>query len=181
MSHRTTGLVASALLALGAVAPTAGAQAGGAPAQQAAFTPASAASREADAQAIRARSMQWLAASRSRNLDGLMANFSDDAVAVYDGKLLAGAAAIRRFEAAGFAENAKKPGYVLSWQTTSVDVAQAADLAIESGTWSERWNGAGNQRQGNYLTVWRKVGGVWKVARDISVPEGTPEPAKKGT
>ena len=171
MTSRTMKLALPALtLGLLAAARTGGAQAGGAPAQPAAHTTPSAASRQADEQAIRALSQRWLAAVRAKDVDGVMANFASDAVAVYGGRLLTGVAEIRRRQVEDLAETAKtRPGFVPSWQTTSVEVAQSGDLAYESGSYDDTWTGG--KERGHYLTVWRKVGSDWKVVRDIAVPE----------
>jgi len=180
MSHRTAMLVVPMLVAFVGVARSGAAQAGGAPSKPAVYGAASAADRSADAQKIRALSQQWLAAERKRDVNAVMANFAPDAVAIYGGKLLTGIAAIRANEEHDFATIPReRPGFVQSWQTTSVEVAQAGDLAYESGTYDGSWNGGKNHERGNYLTVWKKVGGQWKVARDVAVPEAAPGAAAK--
>jgi uncharacterized protein (TIGR02246 family) len=183
MSHRSTRFVLpvlAALAALSAAAQDGVAQAGGAPAQPAANRGAPTGDRRADEQAIRALSQRWLAAQRKKDVDGVMAQFAPGAVAIYDGKQLTGADAIRRRYVDDFARNAKeRPDYAPSWQTTAVEVAQAGDLAWESGTYDDRWNAGKGRDRGHYLTVWRKTGGQWKVARDIAAPEAAPTPARK--
>src|SRR5215208_1853689 len=96
MSHRTTRLAVLLLVAFAAVAQKGAAQAGGAPAQPAVHPAALRVDHEADAQAIRALSQRWLAALQNKDVDAVMAYFATDAAAVYGGKLLTGAAAIRR-------------------------------------------------------------------------------------
>lgn len=176
MSHRTKWLALSALVALAAVAHEGSAQVSGAPAQPAARTSVD---RSAEEQAIRRLSQRWLAAQRNKDVDALVANFADDAVAVYGGKLLTGPAEIRRNYESDFASMKKeRPDYSPSWQTTKVEVAQAGDLAYESGTYEDTWNGGKGRERGHYLTVWRKVGSDWKVARDMAAPEAKPASSK---
>jgi len=180
MSHRTTRLAVPMLVAFAAVAQSGAAQGGGAPVQPAVHRTALSVDHEADAQAIRALSQRWLAALQNKDLDGVMGYFATDAAAVYGGKLLTGAAAIRRnYENELAAFSTERPGLVRAWQTTAVEVAQAGDMAYESGTYDDSWNGGKDHDRGNYLTVWRKVGGDWKVARDIGTPEAAPGPAAK--
>jgi len=179
MSHRTrTFLVPAlvALVALAAVARVGSAQPVGTTAQPAARM---AADRTADEQAIRTLSERWLAAQRKMDVDAILTNFASDAAAVYGGKLLNGRDAIRRNYESDFATLPKeRPGYMPSWKTTRVEVAQAGDLAYEAGTYEDTWNGGKGVERGNYLTVWRKVGGDWKVARDMATPESKPASKK---
>ena len=181
MSRRSRWPAVLVLVALAAVARNGTAQVGGAPGQPTVVRGAApAADRAADAQKIRALSQQWLAAERKGDVEGVMANYASDAVAVYGGQLLTGVAAIRRNLEQDLATFPKeRPGYVPSWQTTAVEVAQAGDMAYESGTYDDSWNGGKNHERGNYLTVWRKVGNQWKVARDMAAPEAAPRPTTK--
>ena len=179
MSHRMTRLVLPVLAALAAVAQNGVAQAGGTPVQPAGHR-AAAVDHAADAQAIRGQSQRWLAAWQNKDVDAIMAHFTADAAAVYGGRLLTGAAAIRRNyenDLAAFAT--ERPGFVPSWRTTAVEVAEAGDMAYESGTYDDSWNGGKDHERGNYLTVWRKVGSEWKVARDIGSPEAASAATKR--
>jgi len=181
MSHRTAAVaLIPVLVAFAAVADRAAAQAAGATAATAGAATRAPADHRADEQAIRALSQRWLAAARSRDVDGIMAAFASDAAAVYGGRLLTGAGAIRAQQEADIAAFAKeRPGYTPSWETTGVEVAQGGDMAFESGTFDDSWNGGKGRERGHYLTVWRKVGGEWKVARDVAVPEAQPRAAAK--
>jgi ketosteroid isomerase-like protein len=180
MSHRMARLVLPMLVALAAVAQNGVAQSGGTPVQPAGHRAAPAVDHEADAQAIRGLSQRWLAALQKKDVDGVMAHFATDAAAVYGGKLLTGAAAIRRNYESDLASFAtERPGFAPSWRTTAVEVAEAGDMAFESGTYDDSWNGGKDHERGNYLTVWRKVGSEWKVARDIGSPEAASAATKR--
>ena len=180
MSHRTTKLVMSVLLALGAVACQRDARTDDASAQSAAERAAPTADAKAEEQAIRALSQEWLAAERNRDANAVVEYFADDAVTVYGGRVQAGRDAIRKYREEEYARVAKeRPDYAPSWETVTVGVAQAGDMAYEAGTYDDAWNGGKNHERGHFLTVWRKVGGQWKVARDMAVPEPAPAVARK--
>ena len=178
MSRPTMRRVLPVLVALAtmtAMAQEGVAQASGAPAQPVANRTTGPADRRADEQAIRELSMQWLAAQKRKDVAGVMVVFASDASAVYSGKLLTGADAIRRnYESDLVTMEKARPGLVPSWQTTAVSVAESGEMAYESGTYDDSWNGGKDRERGNYLTVWRKVGDAWKVAYDMAVPEAKP-------
>lgn len=177
MLNRRATLALTVLVAVAAVAQPGAAQATGTPAWPAADTAAPTVDLRAEAQAVRARSQSWLVAERNKDVAAIMTHFAADAVAIYGGRVASGSAAIRRYQEEKFASLPKeRPGYSASWQTTTVDVAQAGDVAYESGTFDDSWNGGKDRERGHYLTVWRKAGGEWKAVRDIGVPEAKPRP-----
>ena len=134
----------------------------------------------ADEQAIRKGSQDWLAAYRRRDVDGVIANYADDAVAVYGGKVLTGRAAIRKNLEDELARvDKERPGFTPSWETTAVHVAQSGDLAYETGTYEDVWNEGKSRERGQFLTVFRKVDGQWKVAQDMTAAEPTSSPARQ--
>lgn len=50
----------------------------------------------------------------------------------------------------------------------------AGDLAAERGTYQASWTGPKGKKiedRGNYVTVWKKVDGQWKVLSDINTSE----------
>lgn len=123
----------------------------------------------AEAAAVEAVSMQWLEAAQARDLDAATALFADDAVFFERGEgSTVGLAAIRADIEEGWAAN---PDFDLSWSTTSVNVASAGDMAWERGSWTYDPDGAGEagSMTGEYVTIYKKVDGVWKVASDIGV------------
>jgi ketosteroid isomerase-like protein len=56
-----------------------------------------------------------------------------------------------------------------SWTPEFVDVSRSGDLGYSYGTYEIR-NGAAVQETGNYLRIWKKQGGVWKIAVDLANP-----------
>ena len=117
----------------------------------------------AEAQTIRDLSAMWLEAAKVRDgatIDGL---FAADATTIFDGEVYQGLASIR---AARELEWASEPQGEFDWATTSVVVAASGDLAIERGQWTERDLEEDEADVGEYVTVWTKIGGQWKVMVD---------------
>jgi ketosteroid isomerase-like protein len=130
--------------------------------------------------AIRDMDAQWLKAAQERNVAAEAAMFASDGVA-YRAHVepLVGPAANQAYITKDYADN---PKLVAAWTTDSVQVAESGDLAIQTGEY--HFTGIGpkgdGEDKGRFLTVWKKVGGEWKVAYDMgstTIPE-TP-PAKK--
>jgi uncharacterized protein (TIGR02246 family) len=179
MSLQAAKLGGSVLLAVALIACGEGAaQADSTAAPPAAGTTAQPVDIAAEAQAIRTLSQQWLAAHRRKDVNGVLANYADDAVAVYGGTLLTGAAAIRKNLEDEFAKIAReRPDYTPSWATTAVHVAPGGEMAYETGTYEDLWNERRSREGGHFVTVYRKVGGQWKVAHDMTTPAATSRPA----
>lgn len=121
----------------------------------------------AEETAIRNRSAEWMNYANSRDV-GTIVNgvFSPDAFAVFDGKVRKGSAALQ----AGLDADMKKmPNAVVSWNTTSVKVADAGDMAVEKGAYTMDPDGEGRKdaTSGTYLTVWEKIDGTWRVTADV--------------
>jgi len=117
----------------------------------------------AEAQAIRDASALWLEAAIERDavtIDGL---FAADATTIFDGKILEGLAAIQANREREWA--AEEQGN-LNWTTTSVLVSASGDLAVERGSWTEQDLEDGEYEVGEYVTVWTKIDGQWKVLYD---------------
>lgn len=66
---------------------------------------------------------------------------------------------------------AAKPG-ALNWKTTKVDVSNSGDLGYSYGTYEFTAEGkAATTESGNYLRIWRKLGGgKWRVVLDLLNP-----------
>jgi len=123
----------------------------------------------AEAAAVEAVSMQWLEAAQARDVDAATALFADDAVVFEEGQgSIVGVPAIRADIEEDWADN---PDATVSWSTDDVQVASSGDMAWERGSWTYDPDGAGEAEpmDGEYVTVYKKVNGVWKVATDIGV------------
>ena len=120
--------------------------------------------------AVRAADSAWLAAATARDAAGEAAPYADNGMAFRaSAEPVAGPAAIREFVTKYYAAN---PKAVNSWQTRGIEVAPSGDFAVQTGTYTETNAGpkGDKQNRGNFVTVWKKVNGQWKVATDIGQP-----------
>jgi uncharacterized protein (TIGR02246 family) len=133
--------------------------------------------KAAEAQAIRDLSAQWLTWSQEQNVSDLVGIFDAEAETIFDGEHLEGLAAIQANWEKEFAE--RPAGSTLTWTTAHVHVSDSGDLAYERGSWGADKDGEGEEpeRTGQYLTIWKKVDGVWKVAADAGTTIKPPEEA----
>lgn len=117
----------------------------------------------AEEQAIRALSAGWLEAAKARDGAAIDALMRSDATTIFDGQVLVGLPAIQANREKEWAE---VPMGALEWTTTGVVVAASGDLAVERGSWTETEADDGEVETGEYVTVWSKVDGQWKVLID---------------
>lgn len=115
----------------------------------------------AEEEAVRAISARWLEFSKARDAAGVAALFAEDGAVYWTNRPpTSGPEAIEAFMRRQFAENPSGGG---SFAPDRVDVAASGDLAVEQGVYDSPTDA------GRYLTVYRKVGGEWKVAADMSL------------
>jgi len=119
----------------------------------------------AEAQAIRDLSAQWLAWSQAKEASAIAGILAPDAVTIFDGEFHVGPAEIEANAEKNFAE---APDAMIAWTTDEVHVAESGDLAYERGSWVYDKDGEGEAppESGQYVTIWKKVDGQWKVAVD---------------
>jgi uncharacterized protein (TIGR02246 family) len=117
----------------------------------------------AEEQAIRSISMNWLELQKIHDVAGVAALFADDGIS-YSANLepAIGPAAIQETLVKS---REKYPELVVNWITDRVEIAASGDLAVEYGSYS--MTDQGQEDHGKYVTVYRKVNGKWKVAADI--------------
>jgi ketosteroid isomerase-like protein len=90
---------------------------------------------------------------------------------------LVGPGAFQAWDTKVYADN---PHQTVTWTTEAIHIADSGDLAIQTGQYHSTGIGPNGEREdkGRFVTVWRKVGGEWKVAHDIgstTMPETPPE------
>lgn len=136
----------------------------------AASTPSSSADAPdlaADERAIREADARWLKAAGARDAAGEAALYAADGVAYREHLDPAVGPSAIQAQAAQF--NARNPTAQVTWTTDTVHVAQAGDLAVQTG--QVRLTGLGPKGEiedrSRFVTVWKKVNGEWKVAYDI--------------
>jgi len=120
---------------------------------------------EAERTALRAADTEWSAAIS--NLDSWMGYIAPDGViqAPYEPAVV-GADNIRAWGTTMFA----MPGFSVSWQPQTVEVAASGDIGWTAGTYTfsaQGPDGAPMNDHGKYLCAWKKdTAGAWKVAID---------------
>ncbi len=121
-------------------------------------------SQRSDARAIRALSDQWQRDIAAQNVDAIVALHAPDAVIMLSHAPLAtGSTAIRGM----YGEMVKTPGLALHWTPTKIEVASPT-VATEYGTYTESYDTPQGKATdaGNYVTIWHKINGKWRVALD---------------
>jgi uncharacterized protein (TIGR02246 family) len=124
----------------------------------------------AETQAIQNVSNAWLDNIRERNAAAVAANFAPDGIVLNAGsRPVAGPDAIGADIAANWAVN---PDFTIDWQSLDVSIAKSGDMAWERGRWTFDADGDGPAAasSGEFITVFEKVDGEWKVVVDIGVP-----------
>src|SRR5207237_10387761 len=129
-----------------------------------------AASQTKDQREIRALVDEWQRDIAADNVDAIVALHAPDAVVMFSNAPVAkGSTAIR----AVYSEMVKTPGLLLHWIPTRIDVTSPT-TANEYGTYTESYDSPGGKMRdiGNYVVIWRKIGGRWRVSPDA--PNSTP-------
>jgi ketosteroid isomerase-like protein len=65
----------------------------------------------------------------------------------------------------------------LYWEPEYSDIAASGDFGFNAGPWELRENRSSEQAvaYGHFITVWKKVDGIWKAAIDIGIAHTKPE------
>lgn len=129
-----------------------------------------------DEMAVKEISRNWLTLDRNNDIDGVMELFDDQAIVYSRNQQPAkGKEAIRQFFKL---DKQMNPKAVTDWTTERVEVASSGDLAVEYGSFNVKNSGPdGNgSDQGNFVTVYRKIDGKWKIISDIGA---STKPAEK--
>lgn len=129
----------------------------------------------AEAQAVRDRSAAWLQLAQAKDAAGIANGvYTADAVTLYDGKVIKGAAAIQADMAA---DSTAMPNSTISWTTNDVKVAASGDLAYELGSFTFDPDGAEAKPafSGEFVTVWSKTDGTWHAVVDAGTIIKAPE------
>lgn len=125
----------------------------------------------ADEQTIRALGQKVLAAVQAKDATASAGFYAaDGAMLPADGQIAQGTAAITvAWQGLLGMKNVQ-----LTFGPTQVTVASANDMAYEIGTYELSFDSDKGPVEdvGKYVVVWKKVGGDWKVAADISNSDG---------
>ena len=124
--------------------------------------------RAADEQAIRERDMAWSKVGAAKDLEGVLAFFTDEASELPPNAPIATGKEARR---KAWSEYFATPGFAFNWQPTKVEVSRGGDLGYSMGTYELTTHdptGKPVTDRGKYVTVWKKqADGTWKVVADI--------------
>ena len=129
---------------------------------------AAADTRAANERALRETDVAWSKLGAAKDLERMMAFFTDDASEFPPNAPIAtGKGAIRTLWSGLFAT----PGFAISWQPTKAEVSRGGDLGYTIGTYELAMTdptGKPMTDRGKYVTVWKKQrDGSWKVVADI--------------
>jgi ketosteroid isomerase-like protein len=118
----------------------------------------------AEAAAIDAISQQWLQFALARDAAGIAGLFASDGELYSENEeSIVGPAAIEAFQTRNFERD---PDAVPAFGSDRIEVASSGDLAVEFGSWGPE---GADSDFGKYVTVYRKVEGVWRVVGDMAL------------
>ena len=128
-------------------------------------------------QTIRAQEAQWQDAYKSKNLEALAGQYTDDAAIAGPGDALASSEVDRRKELQGMTSD---PNFALTFASDRVLVAGSGDLASSRGHYTLQMTDKATNKpvisSGSYLTVYRKqADGSWKAVEDFITPGPAPK------
>ncbi len=134
-------------------------------------------------QLLRDLDAQWAEAAAAKDVEKTTAYYSDDAIVLPPN---ATTAATKEAIRNGWKDMFASPGFVITWQSTRVQVGKAGDMGWVSGTYELTMNDAsGNpiNDRGKYLEVWEKqTEGNWKCRADMwnsDLAASAPAPPEK--
>ena len=124
-------------------------------------------SRALNERAIREADSATLKAAQANDVNGVVANYADDASWLPpNSPLVHGKAAIRE----GWAKLMGNPGFTLDWQINKLEVARSGDIAYTIYAYQMALDGANGKPitdQGKDMAVWKKqADGTWKMVAE---------------
>jgi uncharacterized protein (TIGR02246 family) len=139
--------------------------------------------RESDAKALRDNEARWTQEYAARDVDKVVAHYSDDAVLMSPGMPAShGKEGSRKV----LAQMVADPALSLQFQPSQVIVAKSGDLAYTQGSYTMAMTDPNSKQvihdHGSYVTTYSKQpDGSWKAVADIATSEvspAAPPPAK---
>jgi uncharacterized protein (TIGR02246 family) len=137
--------------------------------------------------AIKADEKKWNDQIKSKDLEGSLSHYAEDAYFVAPGvKPANGATEVRK----AYADGMSDPAFEISFASDKIDVAGSGDLAYARGRFSEKYTDPKTKQvmtdSGSYVTVYKKqADGSWKAVEDFAAadPDSTKpvEPGKPAT
>jgi uncharacterized protein (TIGR02246 family) len=138
-----------------------------------------AASPDSVKQAIKADEAKWNQQFKSKDTEGLVDHYADDAFFIAPGVAgTEGSTPIRQV----YADASTDPAFEIHFSSDKIDVAGSGDMAYARGKFSEKYTdkktGKVMTESGSYLTVYKKQDdGSWKAVEDFAAadPDSTKE------
>ena len=122
--------------------------------------------RAAEEKALREADLAWSAVGSKLDVEGVAGFMTEDGVG-----LPPNAPAARGREAVknSWKELLGLKNLTISWEPTTVQVAESGEIGFTNGTWKMAWDDKAGRVEdhGKYLEVWKKVGGKWLCAYDM--------------
>ena len=124
--------------------------------------------QEAERVALLQRDREW--AQSTKDVDKFV-SFLAPGAAVYVGgvPVVTGSAEIKDL----FITEMSTPGASLNWAPSRAEVSASGDLGYTTGTYETNRAGVPAET-GKYVTIWKKINGVWKVAEDVASTDAGP-------
>ena len=142
-------------------------------------SPKSAETHDTDVQAIKDIEAQWNKEYEAKDLDKILAHYTDDAVLMAPGAPpMVGKAAIQTMLKQMVADNALS----LKFEAARIEVASGGDMAYTQGSYTMTMTDPSTKKpvndKGSYVTVYKKqADSSWKVVSDIASSATPPGPA----
>ncbi|HJP87205.1 MAG TPA: nuclear transport factor 2 family protein [Gemmatimonadaceae bacterium] len=104
----------------------------------------------------------------AKNVDTVMCCYDNDAVSIGTGKTLKGVSDLRK----AYTEAVKSNARDVTFNSDGVNFSNDGSMAWDYGTFSQTVDvkGKPTKQSGNFLNVWKRVDGKWKIAAEISTP-----------
>jgi ketosteroid isomerase-like protein len=135
-------------------------------------TPAGASSGSFDKKAARAEILHadsaFIRGVEGKNVDSLMPYYAADVVSMGEGgKAVKGTGDVRK----SYTEMVKNPPSGISFESGGVNFSDDGTMAWDYGTYAQTATGTKGKpvkASGNFLNVWKKVGGRWLIVAEIN-------------
>ena len=117
---------------------------------------------------ILANDSTFIRGMMAKNVDTVMCCYDNDAVSIGSGKATKGISDLRK----SYTEAVKANARDITFQSDGVNFSDDGTMAWDYGTFSQTVDvkGKPTKQSGNFLNVWKRVDGKWKIAAEISSP-----------
>ena len=123
--------------------------------------------KDAARREILANDSTFIRGMLAKNVDTVMCCYDNDAVSL-GSKMVKGTSELRKSYTEGVKANARD----INFQSSGVNFSDDGTMAWDYGTFSQTVDvkGKATKEAGNFLNVWKKVDGKWKIVAEISTP-----------